>query len=1029
MTSQFAFFKPMGQITLRAFSITVIATVQFAFIQVQADDTPPNIIMILADDQSWNGTSVRMIPDDPRSASDFYQTPNLEALAAGGMRFSDAYSAASICSPTRSALLTGRSPGQLSVTDIVHPAGVRSFAPLPLVPVEWRSLDTSFETLPMRVKGGNANYVTGHIGKWHMEPDAPLLMGYDYFDFASRDPEIGKEDPGSVFTRTEAAVSFIDDRVASSEPFFLSLAHFAVHEPIEGQASVIEKYEAMEPGSIHKSATYAAFTEALDTAVGQLIDHVDSLGLSDNTYIIYASDNGAANRYSLNTPLNGQKQHLMEGGIRTPLIISGPGIAANSLSRTPVTTVDLYATISDLAGNSSEFQEGIEGASLRPLLENNGELPAGVEFLERQYSENGAIFFAQPQNMGISANYRVRPMYAVRAGDYKLLRIQGENGNPDRDYLFDLSATFTETETSSSVDLSASNPAKTAELAQLLDNWIQDADVSLAYDVAKPTEIVWRGDQLGNNADTWRAVTDIDHRWRESFEKVDDADLPQQVSVQSHLVNAPARAIEFTGDDGLGRRFFHVGERTERCCGDRFPSGEADFDHSVTFEALVRLDDMTQDHMLFETGTTGQGLSLTIGDADGDGTHSDVRFRVVSSLGDQLEVTGKLDQFASPTRDFVLISSVISDDPNDRYIELFVNGSSIGRTDGVSGDTMLLWDQYLKGFDVARLGSSAAGSMGGNSGAGALPFTGGSLRGELGYFRFSNLASTPAEIQESYSALLASPAYGVSTTTGVVDIPTSRPVSVASGDFELDGSIRLLHERVGEFEGQGIVDVVATRDAEVILGAGSQGGNNVLHAGTRYASYLVHYDGSDGAQGDVSLVGSMSFDVPIVGLLFEESSLDATDLLFGVAGRFDTGDRSLLNNGEGVFRISEDLRTLEFDMTIDADMLTQLRILTLAVPMLAGDFNNDGYVDTSDYQLWRTEFGSATASSADGNLDGRVDIADYTIWRNNLGASLQAPNAGSNSVPEPTGVLLAVGFAFCLLRTLRPTSLQLNMAA
>lgn len=974
--------------------------------EARAEDLPPNIIMILVDDQSWNGTSVRMDPDDPLSASDFYQTPNLESLAADGMRFSNAYSAASICSPTRSALLTGRSPGQLGVTDIVHPSGIRGFGRLPLTSVEWRSMETTLETLPQRVKAGDSRYVTGQVGKWHMEPDDPILMGYDHYNPAYRDAGIGSEDPGSVFARTVAANAFIDDRVAANEPFFLSLSHFAVHEPIEGQASVIEKYEGLEPGDVHTSNVYAAFTEALDTAVGQLLDHVDNAGLSDNTYIIYASDNGAVNRKSANYPLSGQKQHLMDGGIRTPLIIKGPGITANSSSSTPVTTVDLYATISDFAGNTTPFQDGVEGASLQPLLDNDGSLPAGMEYLERQYSENGAIFFAQPHNLAYSGNYRIRPMLAVRAGNYKLLRIQGENGNPDQDYLFDFDANLAESETASSLDLSGTLPEKTAELGSLLDNWVQLADVSLAYDVAKPTEVVWQADNIGSRPDRWRAVTDIDHRWRETFETVPDANHPFQVSVQTHLVNAPDAALDFAGSEGLGRRFFHVGNRAERVS-SRFPTGEADFDHSVTFEALVRLDDLSNDHMLFESGVPSEGLSLTIGDADNDGQHNDARFRVVSSLGDEIEVTAKIDQFASPTRDFILLSAVVNDDPNDRYIELFVNGASAGKTNGTLGDTMLLWNGFKQGFTTARLGYASAAALGANSGSGELPFNGASLRGELASFRFYNQTSSASMIQENYAALLASTSHGITSVSGGLEVPTERPSSIAAGDFELDGAVRIMHERVAQFDLNQPLDAVATKGDEIVVSPPNAPTSGTLAANVSYNSYLFHYDGTSIAVGDVSLTGSVTFDSPIVGLILEESSLDATEKLLGVAGRHDEGDRNLADNGSGSFQISDDLLTLEIDISLDAASLTQFRVLTLATPSLPGDYNNDGMVNATDYDVWRSEFGTNSASLADGNRDGSVNIADYTVWRDNLGSMTDAlASQSSGKVPEPGGFTL-----------------------
>ncbi|MEM8865118.1 MAG: sulfatase-like hydrolase/transferase [Planctomycetota bacterium] len=948
----------------------------------------PNVILILADDQAWNGTSVRMDPDDPRSASDFYQTPNLESLAASGMRFSNAYSAASVCSPTRAALQTGKSPAQLSFTDIARGQGIRNFDGLPLKPVQWREIAAEEETLAERVKAADPRYVTAAIGKWHLRPDSPLDLGYDIGFNPVREDGVGRNDPGSVFAKTDAALSFLDDRVSANDPFFLQLNHFAVHNPIESQPEVLEKYQNLPRGNVHDRADYAAFTEALDTAVGQVLDRVQDLGIADNTYIIYASDNGARDRDTSNFPLAGQKNLLLEGGIRTPLFIKGPGIQGNTTSHVPVTTVDLFATVSDLVGNTTPFAEGVEGASLKPLLENQGDLPAGMEFLERQYSDGGALFFSKPHNLGVGSSYRIRPMSAVRKGDFKLLRIHGENGADDEDLLFDLSRTLSESEYGGALDRSGREPEKVAELSALLDNWIQEADASLAYDVSTPVDLAWRADVPGSRADRWRSLADVDHRWRETWEVLEGDQHPESRPVTSHLVNAPQRALVLNAEARLARRFFHVSDAVPRISNASFPTGTSDFNRSVAFEIVLRLSDLDGEQVLFESGDADHGLSITLGDADGDGRHDEARFRVLSDRGESLQVTGDIDDFASPTTEFIQLTAVYNDNPADRHLELFVNGSSIGRADGVTGDGShgdlgsLRWDRFITGFRAATLGGTQSeASIGANGGDGPRPFTGGAFRGELASFRFINHAIDGEEVLDNYESLLLPADYGIRLTAGDVTPLADRPVSIAAGALQQSGTLVALHERQDILATDLAIDVVASSGSSTLTGGSNTlVGNSFLPAGTEYRSYLLHFDSPTSQAGDQSLMGSITFDTPILGLLFSESTLDASELITGVTGSFALGDRSLLaSGGEGLFSFSDDLYTLNFDLTLDQSELTQLRVLTATRE--PGDYNSDGVIDAADFLIWKEDYGAEGIFRADGNGDGVVDIVDYNVWR------------------------------------------------
>ncbi len=459
----------MTKLTTIALSVIVAG---FIASQTTAIGRPPNIVVIMIDDQSWNGTSVEMIPGNPLSKSDFYQTPRLEQLASQGMVFSNAYSAAPLCSPTRGALLTGRSPAQLHMTDIISAGLQRSVNGFPLTPPEWSEIDRNLHTLPRRVQVANPSYHVGHVGKWHLNPSG-VLLGYGYAPNTSYDLSFrfGPEDPGGIFGNTQSAMDFLDARAADDKPFFLDLAYFGVHEPIEARPETLAKYQNLPPGQRHVDPHYAAYTEDLDTGLGMVLDRLDALGMSDNTYVIYTSDNGASRGISSNAPLFSGKNNLWEGGIRVPMVITGPGITPGSVSHVPVTTADIYTTVGALAGNTAPLPVGVEGADLTQLMFNDGVLPAGQAFLGRQYADKGAIFWHSPHYNDPTFSVRSVPSSAVRLGDYKLVLEYGARGLEDKVYLFNLADNLTESnQLSSPLNLAEQLPEKRDEMLGLLQN-------------------------------------------------------------------------------------------------------------------------------------------------------------------------------------------------------------------------------------------------------------------------------------------------------------------------------------------------------------------------------------------------------------------------------------------------------------------------------------------------------------------------------------------------------------------------------
>ena len=269
-----------------------------------AQSPPPNIILILTDDQGWTDTSVQMDPNVSGSISDFYETPNLELLAADGMRFSQAYAASPVCSPSRAAIQTGISPAKLQMTEVtVSGPGMPRFGlffeGLPLTaPIVHDGLPLVEESIAERIKQANPNYMAAHFGKWHLNTNTnrfplPLNKGYDAHGFAADGLIEEDQDPKHIISLTALAIQFMEENVAEDRPFFMQVSHVADHLPIEARLETIEKYQSLVPGAKHDQPEYAAMNEDLDTGIGQLLQRIEQLGISDNTYIIYTSDNGA----------------------------------------------------------------------------------------------------------------------------------------------------------------------------------------------------------------------------------------------------------------------------------------------------------------------------------------------------------------------------------------------------------------------------------------------------------------------------------------------------------------------------------------------------------------------------------------------------------------------------------------------------------------------------------------------------------------------------------------------------------------
>ena len=390
----------------------------------KSNKTSPNFIIILADDQGWNGTSVQMMDDEIQSKSDYHQTPNIEALANRGMRFSSAYASAPVCSPSRYSIQFGQTPARLKMIRV----GMNT-----------KHIDHQTAlTIPKLLKSIDPNYTAAHFGKWGIDVE-PSVLGYDYSDGITGNKDGGfnykssrkiqwgntiTEDPKKIFSTTQSAIDFIESQAKSETPFFLQVSHYAVHSDIMMREATLEKYKDIDKGRYQKHPGFAAMTEDLDSGVGLLLDRVKELGLESNTYIIYTSDNGAVPvmppkrfyKQGSNFPLSRGKWDAMEGGIRVPFIVAGPEIMAGAESTAPITFSDLLPTMVDLAGNKKLNQTNLDGGSFKLLLANDG------KGLVKRFSEG--LIFHVPYENGIALK---RAHSAIIIDDFKLIKFHDTN--------------------------------------------------------------------------------------------------------------------------------------------------------------------------------------------------------------------------------------------------------------------------------------------------------------------------------------------------------------------------------------------------------------------------------------------------------------------------------------------------------------------------------------------------------------------------------------------------------------------------
>jgi arylsulfatase A-like enzyme len=421
---------------------------------VAADGPKLNFVFILADDFGWSDLGCYGNPH--------FSTPNLDRLAKEGARFTNAYAACPVCSPTRASILTGRYPVRTGVTDWIagrpsHPAG-----PI-ITPRTATELKLNEITIAERLKA--AGYRSASIGKWHLggEGFSPVEQGFDLniggnhsgSPPRSTKPYFGpfelpglKAGEGEFLTEklTQAAVSFIEQN--RSNPFFLYLPHYTVHIPLSAPEADVERHR--EKSRERYNPVYAAMAETLDKSAGEVLAAIERAGIADRTVVMFFSDNGglrfegkSERPATTNSPLRAGKGHLYEGGIREPLIVRWPGVVKpGTIIDAPVSSVDFFPTFCEAAGVAAG---DVDGVSLMPLLRG-------------QSLRSRVLFWHYPHY----SNQGGEPGSAIREGEWKLIEFHSDG----RRELFNLRDDVSETR-----NLAEKRPEIVRRLAVRLNEW------------------------------------------------------------------------------------------------------------------------------------------------------------------------------------------------------------------------------------------------------------------------------------------------------------------------------------------------------------------------------------------------------------------------------------------------------------------------------------------------------------------------------------------------------------------------------
>ena len=445
-------------------------------LSAQNEPERPNIVVLVVDDLGW--------ADLACNGSSFYDTPSADGLAASGLRFTDAYAAAPVCSPTRAGLMTGRHPARLAATDYFGAAQPQGWKRnTKLLPASYEDR-LELDELTLAEALGEAGYATFFAGKWHLGPEAfwPEHQGFDvnmggitrggpyggdkYFSpYGNPRLEDGPDGEHLPDRLAREAVAFMEEQ--REQPFLVYLSFYSVHTPLISRPDLEAKYRERKQqrgleaswGSEHERkvrevqehAVYAGMVEGMDLAIGTVLDGLERLGLAEDTLVVLTSDNGGLSTSeghpTSNLPLRAGKGWMYEGGIRVPMIVRWPGrTTAGVESAVPVQSMDLFPTLLEVAGLPARPKAHLDGASLAPLL-RGGDAP-----------DRDALYWHYPHY----GNQGGAPAGAIRSGRWKLVE-WFEDGRLE---LFDLVADPGET-----ADVSAEEAEQVAELHARLVAW------------------------------------------------------------------------------------------------------------------------------------------------------------------------------------------------------------------------------------------------------------------------------------------------------------------------------------------------------------------------------------------------------------------------------------------------------------------------------------------------------------------------------------------------------------------------------
>ncbi|WP_166822918.1 sulfatase [Thalassoroseus pseudoceratinae] len=471
---------------VRAAVTSLFLTVFVSTVAAAEKQSHPNIVLILADDLAWADLACYGHP--------WHDTPNLDRLADQGMKFTNGYAAAPICSASRASLLTGKTTARLGFEFVTKnkPGHQQLDADTPLVAPPF-TLNLPLDEITIAETLQQSGYATAFFGKWHLNAHYQRYLGWSPthgprqqgFQFAIEDfgghpyswgrttPEpLTKKGQFPKDTLVESTCKYL--RQSQKKPFFAMVSHFYVHTPVKTPCRwLIEKYERLIPADSparERRLRYAAFVETLDHYVGRILNAIDETATRDNTLVVFTSDNGGHPEYTANGPLRGSKWNLYEGGIRVPLLVRWPNhVLARSTTDEPAIGYDLHATFAEAAGVPPSQTDGI---SLLPLLTKQQAIPNRALIWHFPYYHPERGFAKAPDRIGVDdfVTSRTRPHSAMRLGAYKVIRYYEDESTE----LYDLSHDPAE-----HLNLRSQNPQMATQLTQQLKRTLADMNARL----------------------------------------------------------------------------------------------------------------------------------------------------------------------------------------------------------------------------------------------------------------------------------------------------------------------------------------------------------------------------------------------------------------------------------------------------------------------------------------------------------------------------------------------------------------------